>query len=99
LVNPKRFAWRSFFPGGRMPPSTAGKDACRYIFRPALAVAAAKPERCSWINHETHQTHEKRDEMNHASCGLRAPNGERSLRRGLWPVRSGRVHLGIVLNW
>jgi hypothetical protein len=35
-VNPKRFARRSFFPGGRMPPSSAGKDACRHIFRQAL---------------------------------------------------------------
>jgi hypothetical protein len=24
------------FPGGKMPPSTAGKDACRYIFKQAL---------------------------------------------------------------
>jgi hypothetical protein len=37
-VNPKRFARRSFFPGGRMPPSMAGKDACRHIFRQALTV-------------------------------------------------------------
>jgi hypothetical protein len=36
-VNSERFARRSFFPGGRMPPSTAGKDACRHIFRPALS--------------------------------------------------------------
>jgi len=27
----KRISQRSFFPGGKMPPSTAGKDACRYI--------------------------------------------------------------------
>jgi len=25
-----------FFPGGKMPPSTAGKDACHHIFRQAL---------------------------------------------------------------
>jgi uncharacterized protein (DUF885 family) len=35
-VNPKLFARRKPFPGGRMPPSTAGKDACRHIFNPAL---------------------------------------------------------------
>ena len=29
---------RRFFPGGKMPPSTAGRDACRYIFRQALTV-------------------------------------------------------------
>ena len=38
LVKSERFAWRSFFPGGRMPPSTAGKDACRYIPAAALLV-------------------------------------------------------------
>jgi hypothetical protein len=27
---------RTIVPGGKMPPSTAGKDACRYIFRQAL---------------------------------------------------------------
>jgi hypothetical protein len=31
LANSERFARRTFFPGGSMPPSTAGKDACRYI--------------------------------------------------------------------
>jgi hypothetical protein len=36
LINPKRFAQRRLFPGGRMPPSTAGKDACRHIFKQAL---------------------------------------------------------------
>jgi hypothetical protein len=30
------------FPGGRMPPSTAGKDACRHIFRQALKEAGGK---------------------------------------------------------
>ena len=28
---------RGRIPGGRMPPSTAGKDACLHIFRPALS--------------------------------------------------------------
>jgi hypothetical protein len=36
-VNSERFTLRSSFPGGRMPPSTAGKDACRHIFRQALS--------------------------------------------------------------
>jgi hypothetical protein len=36
-VNPERFARRSFFPGGRMPPSTTGRYACRYIFKPAFS--------------------------------------------------------------
>ena len=27
---------RMLFPGGKMPPSTAGKDACHHIFRQAL---------------------------------------------------------------
>jgi hypothetical protein len=34
MVKSKRFASRTFFPGGKMPPSTAGKDACRHIFKP-----------------------------------------------------------------
>jgi hypothetical protein len=31
----KRFAGWTVFPGGKMPPSTAGKDARRYIFQAA----------------------------------------------------------------
>jgi hypothetical protein len=31
-----RFDRWTFFPDGKMPPSTAGKDACRHIFRQAL---------------------------------------------------------------
>jgi aspartyl-tRNA(Asn)/glutamyl-tRNA(Gln) amidotransferase subunit B len=42
LANSERFARRTFFPGGRMPPSTAGKDACRYIFRQALDLDSEK---------------------------------------------------------
>jgi hypothetical protein len=35
--NNSRNAMAAFFPGGKMPPSTAGKDACRDIIRPALS--------------------------------------------------------------
>jgi len=35
-----RFILRTLFPGGKMPPSTAGRDACRYIFREPLKLAA-----------------------------------------------------------
>jgi hypothetical protein len=31
-----RFNHPAFFPGGKMPPSTAGRDACRHIFRQPL---------------------------------------------------------------
>jgi hypothetical protein len=32
-----RFTHPAFFPGGKMPPSTAGRDACRHIFRQPLS--------------------------------------------------------------
>ena len=37
-VESERFARRAVFPGGKMPPSTAGKDAFRHIFSQALKV-------------------------------------------------------------
>src|ERR1035437_8442118 len=40
-VASERFALRAVFPDGKMPPSTAGKDACRHLFRPALMMLAA----------------------------------------------------------
>ena len=36
MVKCERFDRWMVFPGGKMPPSTAGKDACRHIFRQAL---------------------------------------------------------------
>ena len=30
-VNSKRFNLRTLCPGGKLPPATAGRDACRYI--------------------------------------------------------------------
>ena len=36
MVKCERFDRWTVFPGGKMPPSTAGKDACRHIFRQAL---------------------------------------------------------------
>jgi hypothetical protein len=36
-VNPKHSARRSLFPGGRMPPFTAGREARRYIFKTDIA--------------------------------------------------------------
>jgi hypothetical protein len=40
MVKSRRFASQTVYPGGKMPPSTAGKDACRHIIRPALKLAA-----------------------------------------------------------
>ena len=36
MMKCERFDRWTVFPGGKMPPSTAGKDACRHIFRQAL---------------------------------------------------------------
>jgi hypothetical protein len=36
IVTMKRFNLRAILPGGKMPPSTAGRDARRHIFRHAL---------------------------------------------------------------
>ena len=36
MVKCERFDRWTVFPDGKMPPSMAGKDACRYIFRQAL---------------------------------------------------------------
>jgi hypothetical protein len=38
MVKCERFDRWTVFPGGKMPPFTAGKDACRHIFRQALTV-------------------------------------------------------------
>jgi len=35
-VKPELSTLRTFFPGGKMPPSAAGKDACLHIFRQPL---------------------------------------------------------------
>jgi hypothetical protein len=36
IVTMKRCNLRAILPGGKMPPSTAGRDARRHIFRHAL---------------------------------------------------------------
>ncbi len=36
VVMPSHFRRPWFFPDGKMPSSTAGRDACRYIFRQTL---------------------------------------------------------------
>jgi arylsulfatase A-like enzyme len=41
---------REIFPGGRMPPSTAGRDACRHVFRQALQKFNAEDGYCSLLH-------------------------------------------------
>jgi hypothetical protein len=41
-VKSERFALRTFFPDGKMPASTAGRDARRHIFRQAFGAAIAR---------------------------------------------------------
>ena len=42
MVKCERFDRWTVFPGGKMPPSTAGKDACRHIFRQTLKASSRR---------------------------------------------------------
>jgi hypothetical protein len=49
-VNSERFNLRTFCPGGKLPPSTAGRDACRYILKWHIAAPGTGALRVSALN-------------------------------------------------
>ncbi len=49
IVTMKRFNLRAILPRGKMPPSTAGRDARRHIFRHALKRLTKGRPRCYYL--------------------------------------------------